>query len=98
LIASTSLHSVQLNFREEEVSLLSDIQNIPMSRKAQPFSREEDYVLYKFWDTRPRNEIVKAMKRNGGYIRARVKELKTPDMKKYIESLIKEFEHEQKPT
>jgi hypothetical protein len=76
------------------VGLLENIKAMPEARKAKPFTREEDYILYRFWDTRVRSKIAKEMHKGTRALSDRENELKKEQYTSYLTSLLNEFENE----
>lgn len=98
------IHSVirvatEFSFKEEDLGLIDDARNIKdtRSRLNKSFTREQDYVIYKFSKVKPKNALAKLLCTSYFTVDARYKELVEGDPK-YIEGLIEEFEGDKKET
>lgn len=100
MIASATSKKVKLPFTEEEMSLIDDAAKLKNTRswKGREFTREEDYVLFKFWNKKPQNELGKLMHTSHHVLKPRYEFLLNGDNRDYVMSLIKEFESDQTKT
>lgn len=80
------------------MGLIEDAANLKdtRSRKYKTFTREEDYVIYRFWERKPVNELARLLNTSWQTVKSRYEYLNTDEPSSYILSLIKEFEGDKK--
>jgi hypothetical protein len=100
MISAPSMKKVKLPFMEEDMSLLDDVAKLKDTRSwnGREFTKEEDYVLWKFWNKKPQNELAKVMHTSHHTLKPRYAFLMDKHNADYITNLIKEFEGDKKKT
>jgi hypothetical protein len=98
--SAPTVKKVKLPFTEEEMSLIDDAAKLKNTRswKGREFTREEDYVLFKFWNKKPQAELGKLMHTSHHILKPRYAHLMGMDNQEYVISLIQEFEIDKEKT
>ena len=75
------------------MGLIEDAANIKdtRSRRSKVFTREEDYVIYRFWERKPMNELAKLLNTSWQTVKPRYEYLNTEEAKPYVRTLLEEF-------
>ena len=75
------------------MSLIEDATNLKdtRSRKYKTFTREEDYVIYRFWERKPVNELARLLNTSWQTVKPRYEYLNTEEAKPYVRTLLEEF-------
>lgn len=93
MIHSIKKEYIAFPFKEDEVGLIEEAAKLKdtRSRRNKEFTREEDYVIYTFWEKKPMNELAKLLKTSWQTIKPRYEYLISKEADEYVISLLKEF-------